>query len=61
MEDTFWVWAEMPSSDLVFLRHSPVGVDASYLWEGQLKETLFWLIQEADTFPIYGNDKVGLG
>lgn len=61
MEDPFWVRADMPSSDLVFLEHSPVGVDASYLWEGQLKKPLFWLIQKADTFPIYSNDKVVLG
>lgn len=61
MENPFWVWAEMPSSDLVFLGQSPVCVDASYLWEGQLKEPLFWLVQEADTFPIYGNNKVVLG
>lgn len=32
---------EMASSDLVFLGLSPVGVDASYLWEAQLKEPLF--------------------
>lgn len=51
----------MPPSDLVSLGHSPVGVDASYLWEGKLKEPLFWLIQEADTFPIYSNDEVVLG
>lgn len=51
---------EMPPSDLVFLGPSPVGVDASYLWKGQLKETLFWLIQEADPFPIYGNNEVVL-
>lgn len=61
MKDPFWVWSEMPSSDFGFLGHSPVGVDASYLWEGQLKEPLFWLIQEADTFPIYSNNKVILG
>lgn len=41
--------------------HSPIGVDASYLWEGQIKDLLFWLIQEADTFPIYSKYKVVLG
>lgn len=57
----FWVWAGLPSSDLVFLGHSPVCMDACYLWECQLKEPLFWLIQEADTLPIYSKYKVVFG